>query len=165
MHNSGDTRRMRAQHGNTTGIQARRAGFTLLESLIVIILLGLVASFAMPAFERSANRSRADRAANVVVNDLRNAFSLAERQRKPIRISIDAAGRRYTIIDRASSTVLVRRDLGTSSPFRLSGMTTTRVTVDVFPNGLASATLGVGLTLGSNSRTVSMTRAGLVRMQ
>jgi hypothetical protein len=98
------------------------------------------------------------------MNDLRNAFSLAERQRKPIRIAINTAALTITITDRATSTVLVRRDLGASSPFRLSNMTSSRTRVDVYPNGLAEAALNIGLTLGINARTISMTRAGQVRM-
>jgi hypothetical protein len=46
----------------------------------------------------------------------------------------------------------------------LSNVTSSRTRVDVYPNGLAEAALNIGLTLGINARTISMTRAGQVRM-
>jgi hypothetical protein len=116
--------------------------------------------------ERSVAQSKADRAGQAISNELRNAFSLAARQRKPVRITFNATNRTMQIADRASGQVMVRRDFSNAnSPFGLTSMTVSSSTIDVFPNGVASGTLQVNFAVATNSRVVNMTRIGHVRVQ
>ncbi len=46
---------------------ASRAGFTLVEIMIVVVIIGLLAAMAIPAFNRVRNKARI----NTFVNDLR----------------------------------------------------------------------------------------------
>jgi prepilin-type N-terminal cleavage/methylation domain-containing protein len=50
-----------------TSFQKRRAGFTLVEIMIVVAIIALLAAIAVPGFLRARKRSQASR----VINDLR----------------------------------------------------------------------------------------------
>jgi type II secretory pathway pseudopilin PulG len=132
--------------------------------MLVVIILGVVAAMAMPAYERSMRSSKVNRAANVVANDMRNAFSLAIRERKPVRITFNTSARTYTITDRSSGTVLVSRDFGVRSAFGISALGSNRGTVDFFPNGLTNNSVNITVNAGTLQRTITMTRVGQVRV-
>jgi hypothetical protein len=59
--------------------------------------------------------------------------------------------------------VLRTRVLGTTSDYKLSSVRFTPAAIDVFPNGIASQALTVTLSGGTYSRTVTMSRVGMVR--
>ena len=138
--------------------RAPRAGFTLIETLIVIVVIGLILRFALPGFSRTLRVGRVNRAAQVLSADLDRAFATAARQRKPVRIAWDGSAMQYTLTDRSAGTVLLTRPLGTA------GATTVNFTVsplDVFPGGFSSSAQTVTVTDGDYTRHVQMTRAGL----
>lgn len=60
-------RRSTKQTSMLNRINKRRAGFTLVEVLIVVTIIGLLAGVAVPGFLRSRKRSQASR----ILNDLR----------------------------------------------------------------------------------------------
>ena len=54
-------------------------GFTLMELMIVVVIIGVIASFAYPSYldsVRRSNRGDANAALNVLANDLERYFSL-----------------------------------------------------------------------------------------
>jgi type II secretion system protein H len=144
--------------------QRRRAGFSVLELVIVIVIMGLMAAAAVPAFSRSLKASRTARAAGVIQADIELAYSYAARQRKPVRLAYNSSTKTYTVIDRSSSTTLVTRELGATSEWTLDTVTWSATPVDVFPGGFASGTLTITIGGGTASTTITMTRAGLVRI-
>lgn len=138
----------------------------MIETLFVLVILGVIAGMAMPVMERGVARSKADRAAATISNDLRSAYSLAARQGKPVRVLVSTANRTITIQDRATGTVFVRRDLAQqNSPFGLTSMAVNRTALDVFPNGIASDTLSIRFSVNTNGRVVRMSRVGQIRLQ
>lgn len=144
--------------------QIATRGFSMLELAIVLAIVGLVAAMAMPSFSRSLRGGRAASASLVVQSDLELAFSYAARQRRPVRITWNSGTMTYTVADRRSGTVFVTRRLGSNGDYTLSSVTFSSSPVDVFPGGMASGSLTITLTGGSSVKTVSMTRAGLVRV-
>jgi prepilin-type N-terminal cleavage/methylation domain-containing protein len=146
-------------------LAGRRHGFTLIESLIVIIILGILGGMAFPIAERGVMRTKADRAAFTISQDLRNVFSLAARQRKPIRVTISELNRSITITDRATGNVVQTRNLSTNSPFGLTFLDANPTVFDVFPNGVASTSVTVQLAVRDNPRQVTLSRVGQVRIQ
>src|SRR2546423_10718596 len=111
-----------------------RQGFTVLELIAVVVILGIMAAFAGPAMSRIVRHNRVNRAATVIASDLQNAFAVAARQREPVRIQADAASRSYQFVDRKSGAVLrIRTFYGDTSEYRLSSLVVDKPTIDVFP--------------------------------
>jgi prepilin-type N-terminal cleavage/methylation domain-containing protein len=141
-----------------------RAGFSVLELVIVIVIMGLMAAAAVPAFSRSLKASRTARAAGVIQADIELAYSYAARQRKPVRIAYNSSTLTYTVTDRAAGTTLITRTLGSGSEWTLDAVTWSATPIDVYPGGFSSGTLSITITGGTASTTITMTRAGLVRL-
>lgn len=151
----------RYQPASTTA----RPGFTLIEALIVIILLGIVGAMAVPSIARSMTTTRVDRAAQTVAGDIEAAFSLAARTRKPIDLVVDSVLRRIEIRDRASATVLQTRSYSlTESEFGLTRLSPSVSTITIFPNGLASSAFVVYTYAGPSTRAVRVRRTGQIRI-
>src|SRR6476646_6651885 len=81
----------------------------MIEAVIVIAALGLITATALPKIGRQIRAYRLGRAAVVVAGDLENAFSIAGRERKPVRLSL--SGGTYTVADRSGGTVRLTRNL------------------------------------------------------
>jgi prepilin-type N-terminal cleavage/methylation domain-containing protein len=79
-----------------------RRGLTLIELLIVIVIVGILATLSIPKISEIRKRMAADAAANQVLGDLRRARSEALKRNKSIRMwktstttySIDSIGSR-----------------------------------------------------------------------
>jgi hypothetical protein len=105
-------------------------------------------------------RSQVNRATATVAADLESAFSMAARQRRPIRITCcTAAG--YTVADRAGGTVRLQRSL---TDFGVTTLTFSASPVDIFPSGVASSADTVTIGAAGYTRQIVMTSAGLVRI-
>lgn len=69
-------------------------GFTLLEILIVVSLIGMVAAIALPSLTAAAERMKLGQATREVERELQTAKARAVGKRRPIRVRFDcpAAG-------------------------------------------------------------------------
>lgn len=140
-----------------------RQGLTLLELLIAMSLLLVLLGTGVPAYARHTSHARVNRAASLVSADIEQALSLAGRQRAPVRVTVDASSKVLLISDRKTGQELIRRDYGASSEFKLDTFTAS-ATVDLLPNGIATGPVSFVTALNGYSKTVSMTRAGRVRI-
>lgn len=146
-----------------------RAGFTLIEMLIVTSLLGVIALLSTGQISNYVRERNVSAAAATVRNDLQQAFAIAARNRRPVRVSFATADTALRITNRENTVTYVRRGLGAGSGFMLGpsdvafcASTCSAATVDVFPNGWASDTLTVTISKGPYSRGIRMSRSGLV---
>jgi prepilin-type N-terminal cleavage/methylation domain-containing protein len=141
-----------------------RHGFSMMEMLVVIVILGVLAAMVGPAMSRVVRHNRVNRSATLIAADLQNAFAVAARQREPVRIQADAATRSYVFVDRRTGAVLrIRTFYGDTSEYRLTRLTFTPSVIDVFPSGVSSAALVVDLANGDYTRQVTASTAGFIR--
>jgi type II secretion system protein H len=141
-------------------------GFSLFELLVVVVILGIVATMAGPAMSRIIRHQRVNRAAMIIVSDLQNAFAVAARQRMPVRIQADATTRSYQFVDRQTGAVLrIRAFYGDTSEYRLTTLVFTPTTFDVFPSGVSSIAVKIDLANGDYARVITASTAGFVRLK
>jgi len=74
-----------------------RSGFTLIEVVIVLLIVGTMAAIAMPRFARSLDRYRADASARRIVADFDQARSAARATSASVTVVFDVAAERYSI--------------------------------------------------------------------
>jgi Tfp pilus assembly protein FimT len=140
-------------------------GFSMIELLVIVAILGIMATVAGPAMSRIVRHQRVNRATTLIAADLQNAFATAARQRQPVRIVADNVSRSYIFVDRFSGiTLRMRSFYGDTTEYKLTTMTFTPATIDVFPDGVSSARLTVDLANGDYSKQISASTAGFIRI-
>ena len=139
-------------------------GFTLIEMLVAVAVAAIAMRMVMRPAATYLTRRRTRNAASVVAGDIDLARSIAVRQRQPVRMTFTAGSTQYTLGDRASSTTYKTVALGTTSDYRIPAVQFSPATVDFYPSGVASSALTVTLTAGGSTRTVTLTRVGLIRI-
>lgn len=73
----------------TRRIQISEQGFTLIEAMIVLVLLGVVAAIAVPSLERSATQAEVRRAASDLAATINTARAYAVSRREMIPVVAD----------------------------------------------------------------------------
>jgi prepilin-type N-terminal cleavage/methylation domain-containing protein len=145
-----------------------RFGFTIIEMLAVLVIIGLLVGISIGRISATITQQRLNRAAIALSGDLESAFSLAQRDRKPVTISFDTDSLELSIADAASGTVFRKTSLANFG-LKPSDVTLSRTSVNVYPAGLAGDSLSITLstTLGTTtySHRVRMTRGGLVQVK
>lgn len=144
-------------------LNRQKRGYSIFELVIVLSILAVTAAIAIPRIANIMRHNRVNRAAMIVAGDLQTAFSVAGRQRAPVRISLNTSSLTYTIAVRSNSATIRSRALGATSEYKLSAISFAPAIIDIFPTGIASDTIAVIVTDGDFSRKVTASKAGMVR--
>lgn len=149
-----------------TPLPVRRRGFTLLELLVVISMIGVISMISMGRTSSMMTQWRVSRAAQAYGEELQSAFAIVGRDRRPVRITLDKTAMELRLTDRTGSVIYRRRNIGASSSYRLEAadVTVSKLTVEVFPPGLAADTLSVTISRNGKLRRIRMLRGGLVQI-
>lgn len=142
----------------------RRHGFTLIEILVSVGLVGIALYISVPRFARLRDQSRVQRAAQTLQAEVQQAFAIAGRNRVPIRLTWNSSALQLQITNLAGNTVFRRAGVGTGSfGLNASNVTMTPSSLTVFPNGLANDSLVITVSRSGFSRTVRVARSGMIR--
>jgi type II secretion system protein H len=147
----------------TLSLKPPRSGFTLLELLIVLVLVGIAGTMAVPPINRMLAASRIDQTASVISTEMQKARSLASRVRRPMIFSTSVDSRLLQVTEVGGELQSeVRFDV--DSDMRLQSMATTDSMVVMFPNGLSDGPVTITIGDGGNQRQIVMNRAGQIRV-
>jgi type II secretion system protein H len=144
-----------------------RRGFTLLELMVVVVIGGVIGAAALVKSGSIITQNKIQRAAQRLQTDVQQAYAIAARIRQPVILRWSSSSLEMQVTNRAQTTIYRRTPLGASSGMNLasSEITVYPTTLTVFPNGLAADTFFVRLSKSGFSRTVRVSRAGMVRLQ
>jgi type II secretory pathway pseudopilin PulG len=136
----------------------------MIELALTLTLIAIMTAMMVPKIGRIMQATRINREIAIVVQDLEQAFTIAARYRKPMRLSCTCGTQTYTIADRASGTVRLSRKLGADADLGTLTLTFSTSPVDIFPSGVATAPDTVRITSGTSTRAVVLTTGGQVRI-
>jgi len=138
-----------------------RGGFSLIELLLVMTIVGLLLGIAVPRIGTQINSDRAARSASAVMGMLDEAAQLSVRRRTPVTVTLSSGT--ITVADRVTNAVLRRRSFGPESDLRGTVTFSPSAGISIFPNGRADAALTVTVSGGSATSTVTRTATGILR--
>ena len=136
----------------------------MIELALTIMLIAIMTAMMVPKIGRIIQATRINREIAIVVQDLEQAFTIAARSRKPMRLSCTCGTQTYTIADRTGGTVRLSRKLGADADLGTLTLTFSASPVDIFPSGVATAPDTVRITSGTSTRAVVLTTGGQVRI-
>lgn len=152
-------------------IFSRHGGFTLIEILVVVIILGLAMYAAVPMFSGAASM-QVQSAANMVVADLEYAKSMAISRQQNYGVVFDTGANKYqVVVDQNGVDVVVPHPVKLGFQYiidfradsRLSQVTLTTANFDstnkIMFNYLGSPFNGTGTDM--NSGTITMQAGGV----
>ena len=165
-------RRLRSQ-------RLHRRGFSLLELVVVITMIGILATMSLGKSSKILTGWRLNRAAQAFAEELQQGFAIVGRSRKPVIFEFRADSMNLTIKTRpdaitGKATVYRRRNFGPTSEYKLSSgdilfnnnsyTNASTASLEVYPPGLAADSLSVVITKGGLSRRLRLLRGGLAQV-
>jgi Tfp pilus assembly protein FimT len=139
----------------------------MVEMALTLCVIGIMTAMMIPKIGRVMEATRVRRQTAIVAADLEQAFTLAARYRKPMRLSCACGGPNaytYTVADLNGGTVRLTRTLGVDSDLGRATLNFAPSPVDIYPSGISTAALVVTITSGNSTRLVTLSTAGLVRI-
>jgi prepilin-type N-terminal cleavage/methylation domain-containing protein len=138
---------------NSPGRCPKDGGFTLIELMVVLVVVGLVLMATMPSFSRYIASSRLAGAASTLVTDLHYARALANSQHTTYELRRTTAG--YSLVRVAPTTTVLTRTMPRGVTLTAAGTTT------FYSWGLTQPA-SITLQQGGHSSVVQLSASGRV---
>jgi len=90
-------------------------GFTILEMMIIVVIIGITATLAMPQFERTMEKLKLKNAGRDIISSLRLARSFTVLQRSQFGVYFDLNSNRYVLFKDTTNPGDFTYDAGSDS--------------------------------------------------
>jgi prepilin-type N-terminal cleavage/methylation domain-containing protein len=140
-----------ARRAIRASIRRGQRGFTLVESLVVIVVIGLVLGAGIGSLKKYLRQQQVDRAADAILWEITVARSYAVREGEAVSLVIDEANRKLIVRDATKTWRTLDMGPGTELPVDL-------LTIDVPGDSLVFSFRGFCLNCSNvSSATLSVT--------
>ena len=144
-----------------------RRGFSIVELFTVLVIMGVVAALSMSRFSAYLAHERVTKATVGLADDLRMAFAVPGRIRRPVRIWCDTVRMQMLVTDRGQTTTYRKTAFG--SRYNLKGTNVSyypsSAWIEIYPNGFASDTMVITLSSNGYSRSLKVSKGGMVQVR
>jgi type II secretion system protein H len=149
---------------STTRYRDRRGGYTLAELLVVIVIMGIIASIAVPRLSTFIRHLSARSAVSKVVSDLTLARTQAVREGRTVSLTVTGTGTYRVTVDQGANPARVLKTVNVSGTQKNVSLTPNPTTIAFDPRGMLRPGSGAQLvvTRGTVKDSVSISAVGRV---
>lgn len=144
-----------------------RRGFSIVELFTVLVIMGVVAALSMSRFSAYLAHERVTKATVGLADDLRMAFAVPGRIRRPVRIWCDTARMQMLVTDRGQTTTYRKTAFGSRYNLKSSNVSyyPSSAWIEIYPNGFASDTMTITLSSNGYTRSLKVSKGGMVQVR
>ena len=144
-----------------------RRGFSLVELFTVLVIMLVVGGLSMSKFSAYLAHERVTKATVGLADDLRMAFAVPGRIRRPVRIWCDTARMQMLVTDRGQTTTYRKTAFGSRYNLKASNVTyyPSSAWIEIYPNGFASDTMVITLSSNGYTRSLKVSKGGMVQVR
>lgn len=141
----------------------RRTGFTLIETIVVVAIIGVMSAIAIPQMGTLMDRYRLDGAARLIWADLQNARMTAIKENRSIRAEFDFLAHTYSFFRVETGETILTRNLNgeypTISAYKTNGGSITFISTGETLNNVNASVITLG---PSASKTIEIKETGRI---
>jgi len=144
-----------------------RRGFSIVELFTVLVIMLVVGALSMSKFSAYLAHERVTKATVGLADDLRMAFAVPGRIRRPVRIWCDTARMQMLVTDRGQTTTYRKTAFGSRYNLKSTNVSyyPSSAWIEIYPNGFASDTMVITLSSNGYSRSLKVSKGGMVQVR